>query len=304
MKKIFKKKLATSLIIATSFLISASAFAASLTPLNKGDKWGFIDSTGKQVIATTYDGVANFEGGFAPVLLGGLWGFVNEMGQEVVTPKYTGVSYFKDGFSPSTKANKWGVVNTKGVEVVPFVYDEIYYFDKTGKAYAKKEGKWGKVDKTGATKVPHIYDTLDVNANAVVNRAKVMVDGIEIAFDAYNINDNTYFKLRDLAQVMNGSKKQFEVVWNNQNQTMNLIPNKAYTSIGTELEKNVGNIKTLRFSEAIVNKDGQNVTLKSYNISENNYFMLRDVAKLFDVGVTWNNNTKTIGLNTNAGYTE
>lgn len=304
MKKIFKKKLATSLILASSFIITTAVFAAGLNPTQKDDKWGFMDSTGKQVVSNQYDGVANFQDGFAPVLKGNLWGFVNESGQEVVSPKYSGVSYFKDGFSPSTKGDKWGIINTKGDEVVSFVYDEVYYFDKDGKAYAKKEGKWGKVDKTGAIIVPHIYDTLDVNAKAFVNRAKVVVDGIEISFDAYTINDNTYFKLRDLAQVLDGSKKQFEVTWDSQNKTMNLIPNKAYTKAGGELEKNNGNIKTLRFSEAKVNKEGQNLTLESYNISDNNYFKLRDVAKVFNVGVTWDASTKTIGLNTTDGYTE
>lgn len=304
MKRLFKKKFTSSLLIASSLLITTSAFAADLKPIHKNNKWGFMDSTGKQVVEAKYDGVANFKDGFAPVLKNNLWGFINEKGQEVVGLKYTGVSYFKDGFSPSVKANKWGVVNTKGDEVVPFVYDEVYYFGRSGNAYAKKDGKWGKVDKTGQVKVPFIYDRLDVDSKATINKAKVMVDGIEIAFDAYNIDDNTYFKLRDIAQVLDGSKKQFEVVWNQQKQSIDLISNKPYTPDGGELKPNIGNVKTLKFSDSLVNKDSQKLTLQSYNISDNNYFKLRDLGKALDVGVTWNNDTKTIGLNTTEGYRE
>ncbi len=41
--------------------------------------------------------------------------------------------------------------------------------------------------------------------------AKVHVDGEKIGFEAYNIDGYTYFKLRDIAQALNGSDKQFEI---------------------------------------------------------------------------------------------
>ena len=37
--------------------------------------------------------------------------------------------------------------------------------------------------------------------------------GEKKAFDAYNIEGSNYFKLRDLAYVLNGTDKQFEVGW-------------------------------------------------------------------------------------------
>jgi V8-like Glu-specific endopeptidase len=39
--------------------------------------------------------------------------------------------------------------------------------------------------------------------------SKILVDGKTVLHDAYLINDNNYFKLRDLATVINGTKKQF-----------------------------------------------------------------------------------------------
>ncbi|HHV38755.1 MAG TPA: hypothetical protein GXX70_04580 [Tepidimicrobium sp.] len=41
-------------------------------------------------------------------------------------------------------------------------------------------------------------------------KSRVLVNGQDINFDAYKINNNNYFKLRDLAKVLSGTEKQFE----------------------------------------------------------------------------------------------
>lgn len=41
--------------------------------------------------------------------------------------------------------------------------------------------------------------------------SKVSVNGKDVSFEAYNIEGNNYFKLRDLAKALTGSNKQFEV---------------------------------------------------------------------------------------------
>ena len=41
--------------------------------------------------------------------------------------------------------------------------------------------------------------------------SNVLVNGVSKSFDAYNINGSNYFKLRDLAYVLNGTEKQFEI---------------------------------------------------------------------------------------------
>lgn len=68
--------------------------------------------------------------------------------------------------------------------------------------------------------------------NAVPTSSKVLVNGEVVAFDAYNINGSNYFKLRDLAKILSGTEKQFEVTWNNENKAIELISDKAYTAVG------------------------------------------------------------------------
>ncbi|WP_326906541.1 hypothetical protein [Sedimentibacter sp. MB31-C6] len=133
--------------------------------------------------------------------------------------------------------------------------------------------------------------------------SKVIVNGKVLSFDAYNIDNNNYFKLRDLASVVNNSEKQFEVKWDNKN-AINLISNTAYTTVGGELSKGNGKSKTGNLNTSKIYKDSIEVQLSAYNINNNNYFKLRDVAKIFNIGITWDSETSTVGIDTSIGYVE
>lgn len=161
---------------------------------------------------------------------------------------------------------------------------------------------------TEATEPTEITEITEATEPATVTAApmasKVMVNGVEKSFDAYNINGNNYFKLRDLATVVNGSEKQFEVEWDNEKKAINLISNKAYTAVGGEMSEGDGEAKNGVLNTAKIYKDGVEVQLTAYNIDGNNYFKLRDIAKAFNIGVTWDNATKTVGIDTTTEYVE
>ena len=53
------------------------------------------------------------------------------------------------------------------------------------------------------------------NETAAPTASMVLVDGSNIEFDAYLINDNNYFKLRDLAYVLSSTEKKFSVGYDN-----------------------------------------------------------------------------------------
>ena len=50
--------------------------------------------------------------------------------------------------------------------------------------------------------------------------------------------------------------------------------------------------------------DGVPVSVEAYNIDGNNYFQLRDLARLVGFNVTWDNATRTVEIDTDAGYSE
>jgi len=140
--------------------------------------------------------------------------------------------------------------------------------------------------------------------NAVSAYSKVEVNGKEVEFDAYNIADNNYFKLRDIAYTLNGTEKQFGVEWDATNKAINLKSTTAYNLAGGEMAKSDGVSKNGTLSMAKIYKDGSDVDLKAYTINDNNYFKLRDLGKAFDIGVYWDGARNTIVIDTTMGYTE
>ena len=138
---------------------------------------------------------------------------------------------------------------------------------------------------------------------AAPTASTVLVNGADTAFDAYLIGGNNYFKLRDLAYVLNGTEKQFNVGWDGDADAITLTSGEAYTPVGGELEPSIvtGDRDADPTTSAIY-LDGELADFTAYLIGGNNYFRLRDVMQAFDVYVGWDGATSTITLDTSRGY--
>jgi len=135
--------------------------------------------------------------------------------------------------------------------------------------------------------------------------SKVMVNGTKIEFEAYEIAGSNYFKLRDLAQVMNGTDKQFKVDWDGAKNAILLTAGEAYTPDGKELTlSDNSSAKMARATSAKVYVNGQEVQFMAYEINNNNYFKLRDIADAINFAVNWDAQANTVGINSSADYTE
>lgn len=138
---------------------------------------------------------------------------------------------------------------------------------------------------------------------ATPTASTVLVNGEETAFDAYNIADNNYFKLRDLACVLSGSAKQFEVTWDEAANAIVLTSGKAYTVVGGEMTSKGAGSQTATPTTSKIMLDGTEISLTAYQIGGNNYFKLRDIGAAFDFGVDWDGAAETIRIDTSKGYT-
>ncbi|MDF3002288.1 MAG: copper amine oxidase-like protein [Bacillota bacterium] len=141
-------------------------------------------------------------------------------------------------------------------------------------------------------------------ADAKATASKVLVNSAATSFEAYNINGNNYFKLRDIAKVVSGTTKQFDVEYNADVKAINLLSSKAYTAVGGEMAAGDGTAKSATLNTSKIYKDGTEIALTAYNIGGNNYFKLRDLASAFNIGVTWDGTTNTVGIDTSLEYTE
>src|SRR5688572_2453291 len=69
-----------------------------LFPIVEGDKYGFIDRSGKVVIPPVFRNAGNFSEGLAPVRLHGLWGYIDVSGKFVIDAQFD----YADNFLEST----------------------------------------------------------------------------------------------------------------------------------------------------------------------------------------------------------
>lgn len=129
---------------------------------------------------------------------------------------------------------------------------------------------------------------------AAPSTAKVLVNGKEMAFDAYTIGGNTYFKLRDVAAAVNGTMKNFNVVWDTDRKAISLQPETAYAAVGGELAAGDGTAKQALPSGAPVYMGWMEYAMPAYNINGSTYFKLRDLCSLMGITVGWDDATKTI----------
>ena len=129
---------------------------------------------------------------------------------------------------------------------------------------------------------------------ATASPTKLMVDGKSVAVDAYAIGGNNYIKLRDLATMVNGTEKSFDVTWDGSKNAINLISGKGYTSVGGEMAAGDGQSKAATRNSAKIFVDGSEVSMTAYTIGSNNYFKLRDVMQIFRIGVGYDGATATL----------
>ncbi len=190
-----------------------------------------------------------------------------------------------------------GVYDTQPVK-------DFYYFDITPEALALNHKYITRGDRSIRILDGNIVgaDPLPV-LNAAPTGSTVLVNGAEVKFDAYTINGNNYFKLRDLAYVLSGSAKQFNVTWNDAKGEIELVSQSAYTPVGGELQQGGGKECQAALNVSTIYLDGCVEPLTAYTINGNNYFKLRDLGIAFDFDVTWDGERNTVIIDTASSYT-
>ena len=157
------------------------------------------------------------------------------------------------------------------------------------------------------TAVQYILDhapvATELTKTAQVSDARVVVDGVPVAAAAYEIEDNNYFKLRDLAMAFTGTQAAFNVAWDGDAKKVTLTAG-TYEPVGGELEPLEGGDKTATRATADVYVEDMPLVGKAYEIDGNHYFKLRDLCFMLGVSVEWDNATQTIAIDTTKPYVQ
>lgn len=146
-------------------------------------KAGFINKSGKFVIAPIYEPAISGDGGeisevnsFSEGLVSvaklgrgsygeetSLWGFIDKTGNTVIPFKYAAAGNFGSGLAPVAKLNDsednyiWGFVDKAGQTKIPFNYDYAGSFSE-GVAVVARNEKYGVIDVNNKLIVPFKYD--------------------------------------------------------------------------------------------------------------------------------------------------
>ncbi len=143
-----------------------------------------------------------------------------------------------------------------------------------------------------------VYDIVGSTANvtALPTSAKVIVNGKQVNVESYNINGYNYFKLRDVAILVNGTDRQFGVGYSEALKAVTIEPGAEYVPVGGELasgDKTTKNAVVSTFS--IVNRSAAS-TYIPYLIDGNNYFKLRDICSMAGITVEWDDKERLISI--------
>jgi hypothetical protein len=152
------------------------SFKEDVVALKSGDKWGYIDKTGKTIISFLYDDVAFFSEGLASVKLNNKWGYINKTGETTVPFIYDNTNLFSEGLAAVKLNDKWGYIDKTGKTAIALGYETAHSFSE-GLAAVKLNDKWGYIDKTGNLAIPLIYD--EANDFTESGSAKVKLNGKE-----------------------------------------------------------------------------------------------------------------------------
>jgi hypothetical protein len=88
--------------------------AGPLFQVHHGQKWGYVDRTGKSIIAPQFDDEGDFFSGLAKVRKDNKWGYINDAGRMVIPDQFDDAGDFRDELAPVRVDRKWGFINLSG----------------------------------------------------------------------------------------------------------------------------------------------------------------------------------------------
>jgi len=147
--------------------------------IKRAKKWGFIDKSGKIVIAPQFDQEysSGFSEGLVDVCKGDKWGYINVRGEQIIPFEFDRTTLFHDDYAIVTRKNKNIFINSKGEKLqtvkcsIPRTINGGF---KEGLAVVKIGKKFGAINTNGNLVIEPVYDGMDGFRNGLCG---VDIDG-------------------------------------------------------------------------------------------------------------------------------
>ncbi len=146
------------------FGFDLEGFKDGLVGIKVGEKWGFLNTSGKIAIPAKYDDVSEFNSGYAIAKMGSTFIILNTKGEETMiqVPGILDVKDFAENLAPFKAADKkFGFLGPDGKVVINPQFESVGYFEnglawaKTaagGLGYINPKGEWAIQPQFGAGK--------------------------------------------------------------------------------------------------------------------------------------------------------
>ena len=138
------------------------------------------------------------------------------------------------------------------------------------------------------------YSKIAVKPMVVPTSQKLTVNGVAKNTEIYNIDGSNYFKLRDMAALLNGTGSQFSVDYDAARNTIVVKTGEAYTPVGGELATGTDKSASAVASAQSIEINGVKVELTAFNIGGNNFFKLRELGAALGFDVDYDAGTATM----------
>jgi hypothetical protein len=249
-----------------------------------------------------------------PDLKGPIFSFTNVLNQYYNNPEfqYGAITYLFFGDNATLSWNKNVKIYLAGAEAPEFKPGKTYTIDQLNGYYFYNEDKsqfyfFTKVN--DATYDPSGASSNEVNGlltayatsapvapKVVATKQAITIDGKAVNTEVYNIDGSNYFKLRDIAYMLNGTGSQFSIAFDQATNTIQTKTGEAYTAQGTEMAVGADNSKTAVISSQNVTVNGKAAALSAFNIGGYNFFKLVDLSAALKFDVAYDEATKTVAI--------
>ncbi len=139
---------------------------------------------------------------------------------------------------------------------------------------------------------------LAADKTALANTMDILLDGQSVRPEGYVIEGYTYFKLRDIAYLMQNKSCKFSVGYNASSRSISIKTQSAYSPDGSEMESTATGSKRATPSTMTVLVDGTKKSLDAYNIDGYTYYKLRDLGSALGFSVGFVDSSRQITITT------
>lgn len=133
-------------------------------PMQKNNKWGFVNDKNEFILETQYDHIYKEKDGLFLVKKGDLYGFIDKKGNVVINLQFEDAHNFNDGLAAVKQNGKYGFIDKTGRFVIEPQFDDVRSYRAPdagsyenrnavsfvgGIASVQVNKQWGVIDKTG-----------------------------------------------------------------------------------------------------------------------------------------------------------